>query len=219
MPQKNRDIMKLIDFENQLKAYLADIENPRPFVCSGSPLDSELFIVGFNAATEMKAQFWDFWSQDSGFDRKVWFDTYVKERADKPLNEGKTRRLRVSRTRRCIDLITDGLSPIKALETNLYMSATTQANELGKELMDPSTFNFLLSTIKPKFLLVHGKDAKEHLESLALTKLEQNHANKVIIQGIDITVFPVSHLSRGWSNENCKALGVEVKRLICVSKA
>lgn len=211
--------MKLIDFEHQLTACLADIKNPRPFVCSGNPLDSELFIVGFNAATEMKALFWDFWNQESGFDRDMWFDTYVKERANKPLKEGRTRRLNVSRTRCCINMIIEELSPTKALETNLYMSATAQANELNKELMDSSTFNFLLTTIKPKFLLVHGKDAREHLERLTQTNFELNHANKVTIQGTETMVYPVRHLSRGWSNERCIELGREIKRLIDTSNS
>ncbi|WP_432454888.1 hypothetical protein ACRRS0_05390 [Agarivorans sp. QJM3NY_29] len=210
--------MKLLDFDSQLKVRLAEIQNPRPFVCTGNPLECKVFIVGFNAATEMKAQFWNFWSKDYGFDKKVWFDTYVKERAEKPLKEGKTRRLKVSRTRSCIELITGALLPEQALETNLYITATTRANELKKESMDPSTFSFLLSTIKPKYLLVHGKEVKTYFENLTQSTLEQNRPNKVIIHGVQSIVYPVSHLSRGWSNERCKALGAELRDLIDTSE-
>jgi len=206
--------MELMDFDRQLGVCLAKLDNPRPFVCSGNPLKCDLFIVGFNAATVMKAQFWDFWCLDEGFDRDAWFDTYVRERAEMPLKKGKTRRLKISRTRRCIELITAELSPIPSLETNLYMSATTQASELEKRLMDPTTFNFLLSAIRPKLLLVHGKEAKLHLENLTKSTFALNRANKVTIQGVESIVYPISHLSRGWSNEHCVSLGAELKRLI-----
>ena len=44
------------EFDKALKEELISIANPRPFVCDGDPLKSSIFIVGFNAATEMKAK-------------------------------------------------------------------------------------------------------------------------------------------------------------------
>ncbi len=209
----NNNYANLLDFELQLKRSLGDIQNPRPFVCEGNPLDCELFLIGFNAATEMKASFWSFWSSERGFDRSSWYETYIKERAEKPLRPGRTRRLQVSTTRRCIELIVNELKPIRCLETNLYMTATAQANELGSELMDASTFNFLVTTIKPRVLLLHGLDARQQLEKLASCTLQPNMANSVVINGSHCIVFPVKHLSRGWSKQHCIALGQQLASL------
>lgn len=70
----------------------------RPFVCDGSPLDCEIFIVGANAATAM-GDFWDFWLPGVGMDKAAWFAAYKAARAQKPLAPGKTRRMAVSPTR------------------------------------------------------------------------------------------------------------------------
>ena len=62
--------MKLNQFEKELKEIMNKYEKPRPFVCEGNPLESEIFIVGVNAATEMKASFWDFWIEGKGFNKE-----------------------------------------------------------------------------------------------------------------------------------------------------
>lgn len=199
--------MKLYEFEAQLNNKLISIENPRPFVCDGNPLESRIFIVGFNAATEMKAQFWDFWSVETGFNKEKWFDAYVQERALKPLKPGKTRRNKVSNTRQRIEWILSEITDFKCLETNLYMTATTEAKELNKNLMDASVFNFLLESIKPKFLLIHGADAKTHMELLTNIELKLGEFNTASINGARVIIYPVSHLSRGWSKQKCFDLG------------
>ena len=60
--------------------------------------------------------------------------------------------------------------------------------------------------------------AKDLLERFTQTKLELNHANQVIIQGVETTVCRTPP-SRGWSNANCKSIGRENKNLIDASKA
>lgn len=107
-------------FEDELRTLLIDFERPRPFVCEGNPLDCDIFIVGFNAATEMKANFWDFWSTEVGFNKQRWLDEYRKERAVKPLAPGKTRRNKISATRQRIEWMVSATSPHRCLETNLY---------------------------------------------------------------------------------------------------
>lgn len=209
-----KNCANLLDFELQLKLSLASILHPRPFVCDGNPLDCELFLVGFNAATEMKASFWSFWSSERGFDRSSWYETYIKERAEKPLKPGRTRKLQVSTTRRCIELIVNEIKPLRCLETNLYMTATTQADELAPELMDVSTFNFLVTTIKPRVLMLHGLDARQHLEKLTKCTLQPNMANSVVFNGNPCIVFPVKHLSRGWSKKDCVGLGQQLACLL-----
>lgn len=205
--------ISLTTFTQQLTQQLAQLQQPRPFVCDGDPLTCDVFIVGFNAATEMKAPFWQFWSNEQGFNRANWFATYVKERAEKPLKPGKTRRLAVSRTRACIELIVGELAPWRCLETNLYMTATASANELAAAQMDSSTFDFLLASIQPRFLLVHGTEARQHLEQATGCGLQPNSANPVVLNGCPLLIFPISHLSRGWSNARCTELGQQLATL------
>jgi hypothetical protein len=69
----------------------------RPFVCDGSPLDCEVFIVGFNPATPMSLGFWEFWRRGRGFDKVSWLDAYIKDRQTRPLKPGKTRRNPISK--------------------------------------------------------------------------------------------------------------------------
>ena len=39
----------------------------------------------------MKAPFWDFLEDESGFNKQMWFDAYVKSEQEKPLKQGKTK--------------------------------------------------------------------------------------------------------------------------------
>ncbi len=213
-------VISLTTFSQQLSQQLAHIRQPRPFVCDGNPLTCEVFIVGFNAATDMQAPFWQFWHNEQGFDRATWFATYVKERAEKPLKPGKTRRLAVSRTRACIELIVRELAPWRCLETNLYMTATASANELAAAQMDSSTFDFLLAAIRPKLVLVlvHGTEARQHLQQLAGCLLQPNTATPVVLHNCQVIVMPISHLSRGWSNARCTGLGQQLAGLLADSQ-
>jgi len=91
------------NFRIQLNERLKPYDKPRPFICDGNPLDCEVFIVGINAATEMEKDFWTFWSDNTGFNKKEWLETYILERSLKPLKSGKTRRnkLRASLKTKC----------------------------------------------------------------------------------------------------------------------
>jgi hypothetical protein len=84
----------------------------RPFVCEGSPLDCQIFIVGFNPATT-NVSFWDFWRLPYGFDKKAWLPMYESEREE----QGKKRQ---SSTRKRIERIVEAAWPLKCLETNIH---------------------------------------------------------------------------------------------------
>lgn len=167
----------------------------RPFVCDGSPLTCDVFIVGFNPATTMSADFWQFWSPGKGFDKVAWFEAYKKDRQLKPLKPGKTRRNVVSRSRGVIEMIIEGASPYRCLETNIYAAPTEQASDLAARQRITAPFDFLLSNIKPRVIVAHGVEAVEHIRKM----------------NVDAKILPVSHFSRGWSNEAAAALGVKIK--------
>lgn len=59
--------MDIGKFEADLRDLMGSPFHDRPFVCDGSPLDCQVFIVGINAASSMTEDFWDsgFWVMDS----------------------------------------------------------------------------------------------------------------------------------------------------------
>lgn len=191
----------LDEFERELLALIGKPTDLRPFVCEGSPLNCQAFIVGFNPATTVDKDFWQFWRKGYGFDKALWLETYKKERQLRPLKPGRTRRNAISSTRRVIEWIIDGASPIRCLETNLYALPTEQAAELVADKRITEPFDFLLDRVKPRVVIAHGVDAVKHIQS----------------KGLSGSIIPVSHLSRGWSQENARALGQKIKHACGVS--
>lgn len=101
-------MQELEKFGDRLAALIGAPTDLRPFVCDGSPLTCDVFIVGFNPATTMSADFWQFWRPGVGFNKVAWFDAYKEDRQLKPLKPGKTRRNAVSTTRRVMDFVLAG---------------------------------------------------------------------------------------------------------------
>ena len=203
--------MKLAEFEQNLREKLEHYEKPRPFVCEGNPLNCEIFIVGINSATEMKKDFWDFWSGEKGFDKAVWFKSYILERKLKPLKPNKTRRNKLSSTRQRIEWIIESANPIKTLETNLFVKATPTADELKKKDRESSVFEFLLKTIKPKIIFIHGNEVIEYFQKLYGIKIEKNIIENFEILGTKTSLLAMNHLSRGWSKQKSIELGEQLK--------
>lgn len=184
-------------FEERLADIIGRPTRLRPFVCEGSPLACRVFIVGLNPASPMKSGFWDFWKADVGFDKAAWMEAYTAERASRPLKPGKSRRNKISRSRAIIEHILSELGLTRCLETNIYAAATEEFSELPAHLRDTNAFDFLLEAIRPDVIIVHGIPAVEHIQRKAP----------------QVTVLNVPHLSRGWRNEEARALGRKVRLL------
>ena len=202
------------NFTKELEILLKRFEKARPFICDGNPLDCKVFIVGINAATEMEKDFWHFWSNKSGFNKKEWLNSYVAERSLKPLKANRTRRNRLSNTRQRIEWIVDSIRPIGILETNLFAKATPTADELKNEDRKSPIFEFLVETIKPEVVFIHGKEVKEYFENLFNVKLEKEKLNNVDLFGINTNVIPMNHLSRGWSKQKSIEIGEFIKNIV-----
>jgi hypothetical protein len=204
----------LSNFSNSLRDLLKGFPKSRPFVCEGNPFACEVFIVGFNAATEMEADFWDFWSDAYGFDKKKWFEAYIQEKRNKPLIPPKKRRNELSNTRQRIEWISQALKPHLCLETNLYFKATEASKDLGKEDRRTTVFEFLIKKIKPKVLFIHGVEVRQEFEKLYSLKLKENEMNQCELFNHPITILPMTHLSRGWSKEKAEEIGKTIKDLL-----
>jgi hypothetical protein len=57
------------------------------------------------------------------------------------------------------------------LETNIYSKPSEDAVGLHERDRVTKPFDFLLNTIQPRAILVHGNDAIAHMESLLKTSL------------------------------------------------
>ncbi len=88
----------------------------RPFLCTGSPLECEVFLVGINPATDIPL--WAYWSNETGCDKKGWLEAYVRKHGGfRP-------------TRKRIESVLNGLSPVKPLETNILQHRSRREAEL-----------------------------------------------------------------------------------------
>jgi len=165
----NRKKQNLLRFEADLKAIMRDYNNLRPFVCEGSPLECQAFIVGSNPATDLKNPFWPFWETGSGFVKARWFEAYKKHRQTKPHEPGKRKRAAISPTRQRIDWICEAAAPVKCLETNVYSRAASRLKDLEPNDRRTELFDFLLKQIRPKVVLVHSEDAEQHVRGLSIS--------------------------------------------------
>lgn len=153
-------------FERDLAALIGKPSVLRPFVCDGSPLECKVFIVGFNPATASSTDFWTFWRLGYGFEKAAWYENYLRERHERPLKEGKTRRNPISNTRRAIDWILAEAGSVKCLETNIHSLPTEQAKDLSATQRSTAPLDFLLRTIMPRLIIAHGNKAIAHIGTL-----------------------------------------------------
>ena len=210
--------MTLSEFEQELRDLIGQPTDLRPFVCDGSPVTSSVFIVGYNSATEMTADWWNFWDPQYGYRRASWFQEYQRERANRPLKPGKTRRLPVSNTRRVIDWILEAAQPMRCLETNIYSAPSETAAGLAEQRQATAPFDFLLRTIQPRVVLAHGDDAIAHLGRLSRHSLSWGQEVRVSIGGNELWIVAESHFGRprggqGWSRERAWRVGQRLKDL------
>ena len=196
------DTDQLSDFSRGLASLIGKPTDLRPFVCEGSPLSCEAFLVGINPASEMSIDFWDFWSDSYGFDKRKWFDRYIVERGNRLLKPGRKRRNQISNTRRVIEWILEEARPIRCLETNIYAKASEQASDLDDRSRSTEPFFYLLQQVAPKLVIAHGKPATQYLQDLSL----------------QCGLWCEDHFSRCWSEENARRLGLRIRKRVLVMR-
>ncbi len=195
--------MGLRPFREGLEASIRADRAVRPFVCDGSPLQCRAFIVGINAASDVF--FWRFWDDETGFDKKRWYDCYRAQRAGvdkKP----------ASPTRQRIERIVCAAAPVSILETNLYSVATAKARDLKENDKRTDVIEFLLCEVSPRILLLHGKAVKEHFERLCGHTLTPCFSSATIY-GRPVKIAAVRQLAYV-SYEGASKLGETIRSLV-----
>jgi hypothetical protein len=148
--------MTLDEFEAELKAIIGSpATSHRPFVCEGSPLECDIFLVGIEPATSLNSSFWDFWEGGYGFKKREWYKSYCRERIE-------SGEYGPSPTRKNIEHFVDGASPVRVLETNISSMAVKRFNKKNK--IYDEAFSFLIKSIKPKVFHVHGEPAWNEMD-------------------------------------------------------
>lgn len=198
----------LSEFSTTLRSLLANRPLSRPFICNGSPLDCQVMLVGFNAATPMQAGFLDFWSDQEGFDFSAWQQVYMTERQAKGKTAYSATRRNLNRLQTAITLPSASGSAI--LETNIFDHPSANKKLLLKTQQDTQIFDFLLHSVQPKIVISHGKDANQYLATRYQQQVNQDHWVELTHQGQTFCWYATSHLSRGWSYDKLDALGKKI---------
>jgi hypothetical protein len=161
------------EFAERLRAIAATDDSLRPFVCDGSPLDCDAFIVGANPATSVP--FWPYWHDTTGFDRRSWLQDYEQIRVA-------TAKPPRSRTRDQIDRVVASAAPTKCLETNAYASPSSAIADLKNASRSTALITFLVDAIRPKVILAHGREAQAAIDNVdvgAAMVLRSRHLSRV----------------------------------------
>ncbi|MEX6507657.1 hypothetical protein [Jiella sp. M17.18] len=188
---------------SEFERYLLQVAPPssglRPFICEGSPLECDVALVGYNPATALEADFWEFWVPGQGFDKARWFETYKSERRSKPLKPGKSRRTPVSPTRKRIELFLDGLGDRKCIETNLYWDASPDISS-----HQPATQSHLVELL-------------QQIPALRLVVCHHGNAFQMLSARIpSVEIRQVDHFAsrkRGWTDRAAFELGQRMRSL------
>lgn len=171
----------------------------RPFVCDGSPLESRIFIVGFNAATVMAQPFWHYWSSSFGFDKSLFMSDYLVQRT----------RLKGARLR--IEEIVNQLPRGLCLETNIYSPPTKKAADLKVKLRRTDMFEFLFSALRPALVYVHSNKPIEFFKDISGCQAEESKAQTAVWRGHQFQLIgtpgPLWRMSRARAAEIGKLLG------------
>jgi hypothetical protein len=201
-------------FRNQLRRLLAYSfplgSEVRPFVCEGSPLSCDVFLVGFNPANSGIGSFWSYWLSDYGFDKKRWLVDYKARR--------KSSKTSLGRTRERIHRVVAGLKPFRCLETNVYAVPSANAKALAAADRISDHLRFLIATLRPTMILVHGKPETIVLQTLMrIPPLPINRFVKTATSFGNTWICSVPHLCLV-SYRDASQLGVKARHILSGSK-
>jgi hypothetical protein len=183
-------------FEQDLMGLMESENGIRPFVCEGSPLRCNVFVIGFNPASELRQPFMNFWKPGYGFMRDKLLEIMAAERRKTISKKSGKPQRPLSNTRMRIDKILDGGGgdPFRLLETNVYAKEAPRKTGVKRADRVPEHLDFLLNRIKPAVIITHGVKANEYIGALNLHSLH----------------LPFRHLSRA-SYADAYALGVQAR--------
>lgn len=122
----------------------------RPFVCDGSPLDCDIFIVGSNRAAKLASEFWKYWDDSRGLDKARFLSEYGNYRRGRGKPE-------IAHSRNTLEVLMKSCAPLRCLETNVFgVTTDTRDEALAAPTQGISILPYLVETIKPRWIIAHG---------------------------------------------------------------
>lgn len=192
--------MNLNQFDKKLRELVPP--NSRPFLCEGSPLECDLFVVGNNPGTE--TPFWEYWKLPYGCRKSLWLKDFWKRHAgeQKPV-------------RRYMEVIFSELSGVNYLETNAYAPWSKWTSDLGKHQLSTEVFEFLLETIQPKLVFAFAAHAKKYLRKKVGREIEDDVATPVKLLGFEthILLTPSRPALMVWGDDKSRAVGKRLRKI------
>jgi hypothetical protein len=175
----------------------------RPFVCEGSPLKCQIFIVGTNSARLVEKPFFSFWDPSYGFKKKE----FIRELELKPGG--------LTPTRKNIEIIANVAGQEITLDTNIYLCPTLRAKHLKKEDKNTDVFEYLLREIEPEIVLAHGNQAIKFFKKRCSDFIEDRVPLSPQTVTLDYLELLCSrHLSYQTSKEEAKNIGQQLAKLL-----
>ena len=194
------------ELDDTIRRLTGEHPEARPFLCDGSPIGSEVFLVGINPGTD--TPFWPYWRLPSGCHKDEWIKEYLKRHG-----HFKTTRARIER-------LFDSIQPVKCLETNIFCRYSPNAASLPKDVQDTRLFDYLCKALSPAVIFIYGDPGIRHIEQIVKRSLQKNQFTTAMLNGAQIDIIAGPHLRcsaftdplRGWTNERIDAVGREIKR-------
>jgi hypothetical protein len=185
--------MDLQRFDQKLRELTEEAPLARPFLCEGLPSGCKVFLVGINPGKS--SGFWPHWNAVTGCNKRGWLDHYLAEHG------------RYSPTRARIERLFKALAPLPCLETNIFQFPSRRESDLAASERDTRVFDFLLESVRPRVVFVHGRSAVKHLAQLTHTNLPHGQFTTVTYREVAFDAIAGHHLSYRWSYAKVDELG------------
>ncbi|MBM5574928.1 hypothetical protein [Deefgea sp. CFH1-16] len=183
----------LLQFDQELRELIGVKHDARPFLCEGLPFGCPIFLVGINPGKN--SEFWPHWNAIKGCNKRGWMEDYCAKHG------------RLSPTRARIERLFKAMGTLRCLETNIFPFASPRESDLDASLRNTRVFDFLLKSIRPQVMFVHGATAIEHLVKLTGSNLPKGQFTTVTYLGNTFEIFAGNHLSYQWSYAEVDDLG------------
>jgi hypothetical protein len=137
--------MELARFSSKLRDLLGNAESVRPLLCTGSPTDCEVALVGANPGTT--TPFWPYWSDSHGMDKDGWLCAYREQHGGK-----------YGRSRAAIERFVP-LVHGRVIELNAHVKQSARINQLTTEHRTTIILDYILGVVRPRVAICAGTDA------------------------------------------------------------
>ena len=193
-----------LQFDAEVRRLTNEHPDARPFLCQGMPYPTDVMLVGLNPG--LAVPFWRYWNAEEGCDRSGWLRAYRNARPQ------------IGPMRRRIELLFDALSGYRCVESNLYPLPSRRLLDLPRALRSTALFDYLLETLRPRLLFVHGTEAVAHLRTLSSKHLPTDQPTSIEYKSWSGIVYATRHLSYFGSDEDIVSLGAKLRAVLASSE-